>query len=155
DERGTLNLITPAKRREAAALVKDGVSISLAHDVLKAKAADNDSPFIHKMLYTGAHPNGDWFMDQYEVLFHGLAHTHMDSLAHTAWKGKMYNGFSQMDITNEGAKELGITNVKEGVLSRGVLVDIPWLRGVKWLEPGTPIYPEELDAWEKKTGVKI
>ena len=83
DQIGTGNLITPAKRREAAALVKDGEAISLAHDALLEKAPDNPDPFVRKMLYTGAHPNGDWFMDQYTVLFHGLAHTHMDSLAHT------------------------------------------------------------------------
>ena len=155
DQSGTVNLITPAKRREAAALVKDGIAISLAHDTLTVKAPDNDSPFGHKMLYTGAHPNGDWFMDEYTVAFHGLAHTHMDSLAHTAWKGRMYNGFPQLDVTGDGAKELAITNFRDGFFSRGVLIDIPRLRGLPWLEPGTPIYPEELDAWEKKTGVKI
>src|SRR3954447_12330574 len=69
DEKGTYNLITPQKRREAAALVKDGVAVSLAHDTLLEKAPDNDAPFIHKMTYTGAHPNGDWFMDQYTVSF--------------------------------------------------------------------------------------
>jgi hypothetical protein len=155
DQIGTVNLITPVKRREAAALVKEGISISLAHDALTVKAPDNDAPFVHKMLYTGAHPNGDWFMDEYTVAFHGLAHTHMDSLAHTAWKGRMYNGFPQLDVTNEGAKKLGIAHFRDGILSRGVLVDIPRLRGVSWLKPGTPIYPEELDAWEKKTGVRI
>jgi kynurenine formamidase len=155
DQAGTANLITPAKRREAAALVKEGVSISLAHDVLTVKAPDNDAPFVHKMLFTGAHPNGDWFMDEYTVAFHGLAHTHMDSLAHTAWKGRMYNGFPQLDVTSEGAKELAITTFRDGFFSRGVLIDIPRLRGVSWLEPGTPIYPEELDAWEKKTGIRV
>ncbi|MCU1257889.1 MAG: Cyclase [Bryobacterales bacterium] len=155
DQSGTVNLITPAKRREAAALVKDGVAISLAHDALTAKALDNDAPFVHKMLYTGARPNGDWFMDEYTVAFHGLAHTHMDALAHTSWKGRMYNGFPQLDVTDEGAKELGITRFRDGIFSRGVLIDIPRLRGVSWLEPGTAIYPEELVAWEKKTGIRI
>ena len=155
DQIGTANLITPAKRREAAALVKDGEAISLAHDALLEKAPDNPDPFIRKMLYTGAHPNGDWFMDQYTVLFHGLAHTHMDSLAHTAWKGKMYNGFPQLDVTENGAKELAITGFKNGFFARGVLVDIPRLKGLPYLEPGVAIYPEDLEAWEKKSGVKI
>ena len=106
------------------------------------------------MLYTGAHPNGDWFMDQYTVLFHGLAHTHMDSLAHTAWKGKMYNGFPQLDVTENGAKELAITGFKNGFFARGVLVDIPRLKGLPYLEPGVAIYPEDLEAWEKKSGVR-
>jgi kynurenine formamidase len=155
DEVGTLNLITVAKRQEAAALVKDGVAISLSHDVLTDPAPDNSEPFIHKMTYTGAHPNGDWFMDEYTVRFHGLAHTHMDALAHSAWKGKMYNGFPQLDVTEQGAKELGITGFRNGIFTRAVLVDIPRLKGLPYLEPSTPIYPEDLDAWEAKTGVKI
>jgi kynurenine formamidase len=155
DQVGAVNLITPAKRREAAALVKEGDAISLAHDALTEKAVDNPDPFIHKMNYTGAHPNGDWFMDEYTVNFHGLAHTHMDSLAHTAWHGKMFNGFPQLDVTDKGAKELGITNYRNGIFTRGILVDIPRLRGVPYLEPGDAIYPEDLEAWEKKAGVKI
>jgi kynurenine formamidase len=155
DQSGTVNLITPAKRRDAATLVKDGISISLAHDTLTVKSLDNDAPFGHKMLYTGAHPNGDWFMDEFTVAFHGLAHTHMDSLAHTSWKGQMYNGFPQLDVTSEGAKELGITRFRDGIFSRGVLVDIARLRGASWLDPGTAIYPEDLEAWEKKTGVRV
>lgn len=155
DERGTYNLITDAKRKEAAGLIKEGLAISLAHDVLLEKGPDNSEPFIHKMNYTGAHPNGDWFMDEYTVSFHGLAHTHMDSLAHTAWHGKMYNGFSQLDVTEKGATELAITNFRDGFFSRGVLLDIAWLKGVPYLEPGAAIYPEDLDAWEKKTGVHI
>lgn len=155
DEIGTVNLITDAKRREAAALVKDGVSISMAHNVLKEKAPDNGEPFQHKMTYTGAKPNGDWFMDQYTVSFHGLAHTHMDSISHTSYKGKMYNGFSQLDVTEAGAKELGITGFKNGIFTRAILMDIPRLKNLPYLEPGTAIYPEDLEAWEKKAGVKV
>jgi kynurenine formamidase len=155
DEIGTVNLITDAKRREAAALVKDGVAVSMAHNVLKDKAADNSEPFQHKMNYTGAKPNGDWFMDEYTVSFHGLAHTHMDSLSHTSYKGKMYNGFSQLDVTEKGAKELGITGFKNGIFTRAILMDIPRLKNVPYLEPGTAIFPEDLEAWEKKAGVKV
>jgi kynurenine formamidase len=155
DQLGTVNLITAAKRKEAAALVKEGIAISLSHDYLKEKAPDNSNPFVHKMLATGDHPSGDWFMDQYSVVFHGLAHTHMDSLAHTSWKGKMYNGFPISGVTDKGANKLGVTGFRNGIFSRGVLIDIPKLKGLPYLEPGTAIYPEDLDAWEKKTGVRI
>ena len=155
DEIGTANLITDAKRKEAAGLVKHGVAVSMAHNALTEKAPDNPEPFIHKMTYTGARPNGDWFMDEYTVSFHGLAHTHMDSISHTSYKGKMYNGFSQLDVTEKGAKELGITGFRNGVFTRAILMDIPRLKGVPYLEPGTPIYPEDLEAWEKKAGVKV
>ncbi|MEP6716568.1 MAG: cyclase family protein [Terriglobia bacterium] len=155
DQVGAYNLITPEKRRQAAALVKDGYSISLSHDALTEKALDNPDPFIHKMNYTGAHPNGDWFMDEYTVNFHGLAHTHMDSLAHTSWHGKMYNGISQLEVTGQGAQELGITGFRNGIFTRAILVDIPRLKGLPYLEPGVAIFPEDLEAWEKKAGVKI
>jgi kynurenine formamidase len=155
DQLGTYNLITADVRKRAAALVTDGEAISLAHDALLEKAPDNPDPFVRKMLYTGAHPNGQWFMDEYTVMFHGLAHTHMDSLAHTAWNKKMYNEFDPRNVTDQGAQDLAILNYKSGFFSRGVLVDIPRLKGVEYLEPGAAIYPEDLDAWEKWTGVKI
>jgi len=155
DQTGTVNLITAARRREAAALVRTGKSISLSHDVLLDPAPDNPDAFGHLMTYTGAHPNGDWFMDQYTVRFHGLAHTHMDSLAHSAWNGKMYNGFPQLDVTEKGAAELGITGFRDGIFARAVIMDIPRLKGLPYLEPGTAVYPEDLEAWEKKTGVKV
>jgi kynurenine formamidase len=94
-------------------------------------------------------------MDLITVSYHGWAHTHMDSLCHMFYKGKMYNGFPQTDVTSQGATKLAVTNFKNGILSRGILMDIPRLKGVPYLAPGTPIYPEDLDAWEKKAGVKV
>src|SRR2546427_5540817 len=94
-------------------------------------------------------------MDLISVFYHGWAHTHMDSLCHMFYKGKMFNGFPQEDVTTQGATKLAVTNFKNGFLSRGILMDIPRLKGVPYLEPGTAIYPEDLDAWEKKAGVKI
>jgi kynurenine formamidase len=41
------------------------------------------------------------------------------------------------------------------VISRGVLLDIPRLKGVPYLEPGTAIYPEDIEAWEKMARVKV
>lgn len=155
DQVGSVNLITPAKRKQAAALVTEGVSVSLAHDVETQKAPDNSSPFAHKMLSTGAHPDGQFVLDEYRVSYHGYAHTHMDALSHMAWNGKMYNGFPQTDVTDQGAKELAVTGFKNGIFTRGVLVDIPRLKGLPYLEPSAAIYPEDLDAWEKKAGVKI
>lgn len=155
DELGTLNLITPQKRVQAASLVREGLSVSLARNVEKSLAADNSSPFQHKMLATGEGEGNQWVMDQFTVSYHGFAHTHMDSLCHLLHDGKMYNGFSQREITASGAGKLSIHNVKSGIFTRAVLVDIPRLRGVKYLEPGSAIYPEELDAWENRAGVKV
>ncbi|MEK6322488.1 MAG: cyclase family protein [Acidobacteriota bacterium] len=150
DQLGAINLITPAKRKQAAALVKEGVSVSLAHDVEKERAADNSNPFQHTMTLTP-----QFSLDAYSVSYHGYAHTHLDALCHMFYQGKMYNGFSQEEVTQKGGARLSIHNLKHGILTRGILIDVARLKGVSFLEPGTPIYPEDLEAWEKKAGVKV
>lgn len=156
DELGTVNLITAAKRKQAAALVRDGVSVSLAHDTEKLKAVDNPSPFKHAVTHTGANPIAEQFsLDEYSVSYHGYAHTHMDSLCHMFWQGKMYNGYPQTTVTKDGAQKLAVTAFKNGIFSRGILLDFPVLKGVKYLEPGTPIYPSDIEAWERKAGVQV
>jgi kynurenine formamidase len=155
DQKGSVNLITPAKRKSAAVLVKEGFAVSLAHDADTEKAVDNSAPYGHRMLATGAKPAGQFVMDEYSVSFHGLAHTHMDALSHMAWEGKMYNGGAQAGVTERGAPELAVTAYKDGIFTRGILMDIPRLKNLPYLEPGAAIYPEDLDAWEKRAGVRV
>jgi kynurenine formamidase len=151
-----MNLITPAKRKQAAALVRSGVSVSLSRNAETDKAADNDSPFVHLMTATGADPlGGSYCLDTYTVSYHGWAHTHMDSICHMFYRGKMYNGFSQQEVTKRGAGKLAVTNFKNGIFTRGILMDIPRLKGVPYLEPPQAIYPEDLDAWTKKAGIQV
>src|SRR5437773_2265765 len=150
DEIGTMNLITPAKRKQAAALVKEGFSVSLASDADTEKAIDNPQPYEHEMLAIGS--------DRIGVAFHGIAHTHLDSLAHINYDGVFYNGYKpdpeQVKKANGHAKN-SIHNLKNGIFTRGILIDIPQLKAVKYLEPGTPIYIEDIEAWLKKAGLKI
>ena len=152
DQLGAINLITPETRLAAVKLVTQGVSVSLARDVEKETAIDNPRPFLHRMLNVGLDNPGQFVSDNYQVSYHGYAHTHMDSLCHMAFEGKMYNGFPQAEVVAEGAARLGVTNFKQGVFGRAVLMDIPRMKGVDWLEPGTPIYPSDLDAWEQEAG---
>lgn len=155
DQRGAINLITPETRLAAAKLVSKGISVSLARDVEKEEAIDNPRPFKHTMLNVGLNNPGQFVSDDFQVSYHGYAHTHMDSLCHMAFNGKMYNGFDQAEVVAEGAPRLAVTNFKEGIFARAVLMDIPRLKGVDWLEPGTPIYPSDLDAWENKASAKV
>jgi len=155
DQLGALNLITPEKRVGAAQLVKKGISVSLARNVEKDQALDNPSPFKHEMLLFGRGTDGQWATDNFSVDYHGFAHTHMDSLCHLFYKGKLYNGFTRERVGPKGAEVLAIHNIKEGIFTRGILFDIPLLRGVRFLEPGTAIYPEDLDAWEESAKVKV
>jgi kynurenine formamidase len=154
DELGTLNLIDPGVRKAAADLVVEGRSVSLAHAVLTQKAPDNPSPFGHQMLETGA-SDGPWAMDELSVVFHGYAHSHMDAVCHRFHEGKIFNGFSRDDVTADGCQKLAITVSRDGILTRGVLVDLPRLRGVPWIEPGTALYREDLEAWEREAGLKV
>jgi len=151
DQLGTLNLITPEKRREAAALVKEGFSVSMAHDVLKDKAVDNEGPFNHTMLPE----NHGFHTDNFSVSFHGMGQTHIDALCHASYQGKLYNGFPADAIGAGGCPKDSIIAAKTGIVTRGVIIDIARMKGVEYLEPGTPIYPEDIAAWEKQTGVKV
>ena len=149
DEIGALNLITPTKRRQAAGLVKDGVSVSLAADADTVKAVDNPNPYEVTMQGIGA--------DRIDINYHGIAHTHLDSLAHINERGVFYNGYTPQAevVAKDRHSKNSIHNVKNGVFTRGILIDIPRLKGVPYLEPGTPIYVEDLEAWEKQAGVKV
>jgi len=149
DERGALNLITPAKRKQAAGLVKEGVSVSLSADADTVKAVDNPNPYEVVMQGIGS--------DRIAVNYHGIAHTHLDSLAHINEQGVFYNGYhpNADDVVKNRHAKNSIHNVKDGIFTRGVLIDIPALKKVPYLEPGTPIYVEDLEAWEKQAGVKV
>ncbi len=150
DQLGALNLITAAKRKQAAGLVKEGFSVSMALDADTEKAVDNPNPYDHRMLGLGS--------DYMGVAMHGWAHTHLDSLAHVNYEGVFYNGYQpdpKAVASQNGHARNSIINVKSGVLTRGILIDIPRLKGVPYLEPGTPIYVEDIEAWEKKSGVKV
>ena len=149
DEIGALNLITPAKRKQAAGLVKEGISVSLASDADMVKAVDNPNPYELTMQGIGS--------DRLSINYHGITHTHLDSLAHINANGVFFNGYTpNADIVvKQGHSKNSIHNVKNGIFTRGVLIDIPRLKGVPYLEPGTAIYPEDLEAWEKQSGVKV
>ncbi len=154
DEKGTLNLITPQKRIEASQLVQDGTPVSMSRFADKEQRPMNGNPFRHSLAVSrfGEHEVAG---DEYSVQYHGFAHSHIDGLPHFAHKGQMYNGFSVDELEETGANRLGIHNAFEGIFTRGILVDIPWLRGVEYLEPGTAITAQDLEQWEARTGVQI
>ena len=159
DELGAANLITPAKRLEAIALATEGITVSLAHRLLTDEAADVSRPFERRMLGLPDPTREPVFRggvsDNYNISYHGYSHSHIDSLCHILYKGLMYNGVSQETITEAGCSNASITSLQAGIVTRGVLIDIPRLKGVPYLEPGTPIYMEDLEAWEEMAGVTV
>jgi kynurenine formamidase len=152
DEIGALNLITPAKRKQAAALVKEGFTVSLSSNASIEKAVDVPCP--NEWAMVTASQSGATDRIAFPCI-HGAGTTHLDAFGHIAFNGKMWNGYPMSLITKEhGASKNSILAMKSGVVTRGVLYDIPRLKGVAYLEPGARVYTEDLEAWEKKAGVK-
>ena len=151
DELGTANLVTDAKRRQAAALVKTGIAVGLGASLRLGKLVDQNSiPFERRMTKSLT-------SDTFTVGYHSTLITHIDALCHSLYKGQAYNGHAISAIANEqdGCTKLGIDVLRDGIVTRGVLIDIPRLKNVPYLEPGTPVYVEDIEAWETKAGVKV
>ena len=159
DQLGAANLITPAKRLEAISTVTEGITVSLEHRLLTEEAPDVRSPFQRRMLGVPDPAEEPSFFggvsDNYNISYHGYSHSHVDSLCHILYKGQMYNGVAQDTITEAGCANNSIANLQGGIVTRGVLIDIPRLKGVDYLEPGTPIYQADLEAWEAMAGVTV
>jgi kynurenine formamidase len=167
DQRGTLNYITPEVVREAASMVRSGKTLSLQLPLdskgPQTGAFGRVNP-VHQMVATGSDhlagkqtysddPLGWGFADDSLFLFL-QGGTQWDALGHIFRNGKMYNGFSAAEVTSQGAKRGGVENMPT-VVSRGVLLDIPKLRGKDALEPGEAIGPDDLDAACAAQGVEV
>ena len=159
DELGAANLITPAKRKQALALAKEGVPISLAHDVAQEVAAD--APFILERTLNAVTATGTTDRYQYSGTYHGVVHSHLDSVdCHVMYDGKGYNGRRMEDIRAAGGCPKGNINaLKDGVVTRAILFDATLLPGKAtlqgWLEPGTAVHREELETLEKLEHVRV
>lgn len=152
DQLGSLNTITRAKRTDAARLVTSGRAVSCARPLPTQPAADNHKPVLHHMIGTASEGYGG---DFFGMAPHGYAVSHIDALCHIFHEGRLYNGASAERVTAHGAEALSIDALRDGIVSRGVLLDVPRQRGAAWLEPGEAIYPEDLEAAERAAGVRV
>jgi kynurenine formamidase len=159
DELGAANLITPAKRKQALALAKEGLPISLAHDIVQEKAAD--APNILERVLGDVSPTGTTDTYRYSGTYHGVIHSHLDAVdCHVMADGKGYNGRAMEDIKAAGGCPKGNINAqKDGIVTRAILFDATRLPGKAtaqgWLEPGTAIHRQDLEALEKVEHVKV
>jgi kynurenine formamidase len=227
DQAGTINLITAAKRKAAAALVKEGVCVSASLDAdlpkegttgvplqsfggggqrggpgaggrgaagpgapgnpaaVGAAAAAGGPPAAGAGAppAAGVAPEGRgrgpagperatwslssrppgpdprplaaYVVDTISVSYHGNYTTHLDALSHMYYKGQIFNGFPQTSYTERGAGKDDVMAFKNGIMTRGVLFDITKLKNVPYLGDNEAIYPEDLEAWEKKAGFRL
>jgi kynurenine formamidase len=162
DQLGTLNLLTPERVRAAAGLVRSGRRVSMEIPINTVAGPDNPNPAIHHVIQghdTDIGSGGLRFgLDYLGIAFHGDCHSHVDALNHISYDGLTYNGKPATEVlTTKGGTSLGIDAVagSGGVVGRGVLLDIPRFRGVKWLEPGEAVTRAELEACEAAEGVQL
>jgi kynurenine formamidase len=160
DQLGTLNYITPAKVREAAGLVRSGRRVSMEIPINTVAGPDNPNAAIHFISQAHDFDIGSsglrFALDFLGMACHGDCHSHVDALCHISYKGLVYNGKAAEEVVNsKGATSLDIANIGNGVVGRGVLLDLPRFRGVKWLEPGEAVTRAELEACEEAQGVHL
>jgi kynurenine formamidase len=158
DRRGALNYITPPTVLAAAGEVKMGRSVSMAAPIEYGVTADNPEPARHKMTQTGdsAPDSGLAFaMDQIGMNIHGNADSHIDALSHVIYDGRLYNNRPADIVGNTGAAELSIATAGDGIVGRGVLLDVPRVRNVPWLEPGDHVTVHDLTTAERDQKVQI
>jgi kynurenine formamidase len=155
DELGTLNLITPEARLRGVASVRDGVSISCANPLDVVASEENTLPVTHAMLRAGDIPGTTSTADYFAIATHGMAHTHLDALCHFFVEGHMYNDYPLASVSSEGALKNAITAGANGIVSRGVLLDLPLALGRDYLEPAEAMHPADLEAAEERAGVRV
>jgi len=165
DQLGTINLITPAKRIAAAGLVRDGVSVTCARPIVTDITADTTFQPLRFMVDSGegrdtASPERNLerrgASEFIGMVFHGYTITHVDTPAHYFWEGKLYNGRSCSLVTSrEGATVESVDLLHDGVVSRGVLLDVARTRSIPWMQQGEGVMPADLEAAERAAGVRV
>lgn len=172
DQLGTLNHVTPDTRRAAAALVREGITVSCAWDIENTPQPDHAMGTPQRyMVATGQglhdpdavlppglsqHPRMAGAMEFVGLVYHGYMVTHVDGLSHIFWDTLMYNGQPAAKVTAAGgATHHAITAMRDGVVTRGVLLDVAAAKGVDWMQSGEGVFPEDLAAAEEREGVTV
>jgi kynurenine formamidase len=158
-DRGALDDITPAHVLAAAGEVRTGRTVTLAAAVETVPGPNNPEPCEHWMTGVVAEDvraaGLQFATDRFAMNVHGDADSHIDALCHVVYDGTLHNGVAATNLTHDGAAALPIGLARNGIVGRGVLLDIPRLRGVPWLEPGDHVTGEELAAAEDAQRVRV
>ena len=159
DQRGTLHHLTPERVASAARLVRDGTTVTLSLPLATEPGPDNPEPADCHMTMLPDAESGSGSLrfakDYVGVDYHNDGHTHIDALCHVVYGGSLYNGQPAAAVTSQGAGGDTIDVLKDGLVGRGVLLDVPRLRGVPWLEPGEHVFRDDLEAAEAEQGVSV
>ena len=156
DERGTVNLITPAKRARAAALVRTGETVSLSRPLPTQQSPTNPKPAQHYTMWDDRNLGWGGASDFYGIEYHGHTTTHIDALCHIWGPDGLYNGRDPAaTLTPRGARKNDVAAFQGGIVTRGVLLDVTRHRGVDFVEEDAPVHGWELAEIAQAQGVTL
>ena len=158
-EVGALNYLTADRIAAAALLVRLGVTVSLGRPLNTKGGVDNPVPAHHEMTMLTDVDIGSGSLrfakDYVGVDFHNEGHSHLDALCHVAYEGFLYGGTPETEVTSQGAAAGAIDLLHDGLVGRGVLLDVARAWSVRWLEPGEHVFADDLEAAEREQGVTV
>jgi kynurenine formamidase len=158
-QRGALSHLTPARTVAAAGLVRSGVTVTLGRPLQTEVRIDVPEPADHHMTMLTDVDIGSGSLrfakDYVGVDYHNDGHTHIDAFSHVAFDGSLFDGTPAGSVTADGAHDGTVEVLKDGLVGRAVLLDVPRARGVRWIEPGDFVFREDLEAAEREQGVRV
>lgn len=156
-QRGALNHLTPDRIAAAAKLVSSGATITLSQPLETEASIDVPEPADHHMTLLPQSESGPlrFAKDYVGVDYHNDGHSHIDAFCHVAFDGFLFDGNPVGSVTAEGAHAGTIEILKNGLVGRGVLLDVPRVRDVPWVEPSEHVFREDLEAAERDQGVEV
>ena len=153
---GAINLITPKKRLEATRLAQTGRTVSLSRPLPVEPSGENPRPAQHYMYRSDRAPGGGAAMDFYGTFYHGTSTTHIDALCHVWNSDGMWEGKDPDEIIGfEGASFATVDEWKDGILTKGILLDVPLHRGEPYVTMDKPVHGWELDDIATQQNLKI
>jgi kynurenine formamidase len=157
--RGALNHLTPGRIAAAARLVRSGETVTLSQPLRTEARIDVPVPADHHMTLLPDEDVGSGSLrfakDYVGVDYHNDGHSHIDAFSHVAFDGLLFDGKPAASVTAQGAQEGAIDVLNDGLVGRAVLLDVPKVRGVKWIEPGEHVFREDLEEAEREQGVTV
>ncbi|MFJ6793530.1 cyclase family protein [Streptomyces sp. NPDC091268] len=156
-DRGAWNRVTAEHVRRAAALVRTGTVVPMGRPWNTRPEPDNQKPALHYMSDLGdvEAPEPATYKDFLAVDYHGKGVSHLDALSHAAYRGRLYDGRPAAGTVDAGGARFASVSELGPLVARGVLLDLPAVRGVAWLEPGTAVRAEDVLAAQQALGVSV
>ncbi|MFF3737200.1 cyclase family protein [Streptomyces sp. NPDC002566] len=156
-DRGAWNRVTSEHVRRATALVRSGTVVPMALPWNTRPGPDNRRPALHHMTDLGEveAPEPSTYKDFIAADYHGKGVTHLDALSHIAYQGQLYDGRTASKVVDAAGARFAAVSMLGPLVTKGVLLDLPAVRKVRWLEPGLAVHANDIIEAEKTLDVTI